>query len=193
MRIVSGFARSALCVGGVLSFGLAHASGAGFFVDAGVGATNPDGDSGSDTAYRVGLGYRWAVGEQAHLGLHAGYVDLGTVATGSVTTIGGSGSFTRSIDVDGRLATVGADARFALAPQWHVDVRGGYLRGHLHANVPRVLIGGDDPNGWTAGVGVGYDINDHWTADLGYDQYRLNVSDNHFDVGVAGAGLEYRF
>ena len=88
---------------------------------------------------------------------------------------------------------MGVDARIGLAPQWHVDLRGGYLRGHLEANAPRILIEERDPHGWTAGVGVGYDLSEHWTIDVGYDEYRLNVPYGHFNIGMADVGMEYRF
>lgn len=200
-----------------------------WFIDANVGRTSGNGDNGfgdskgafnflhGDRSRRTGYGlvggYRWKVGQDMAMGLEGGYTDLGNFAVKNV--------FESDKEVDQRTSSnalrgwmLGVNGRINLVPQWYLAARGGYFFGNsngtnynnsLGQNLGLSKGGDSGRGGWYAGVGTGWDINEHWGVGAHYDYYHVStgrvrdnatgveVSDVKRSTGIVSLNVEYRF
>ena len=173
--------------------------GAGnWFVDAGVGRTGSatDGGFGSNlgndfnfgksqrgrkTGYSLLGGYRWKLGPNLALGLEAGYADLGNFKLQNTFNGDKIDQTTTTQALHGWL--LGANGRINLATQWYLSARGGFFHannyGHIYDDVGQNLgeftTAKAGRDGWYAGVGTGWDIDEHWGVGLSYDYYHANA------------------
>jgi OmpA-OmpF porin, OOP family len=141
-------------------------------------------------------GYRFAINPEASVGVEAGYQYLGFVDA--------KGSYAGDSSARGRFhaPTLGANLRWNFNPDWYAEVRAGafYAQGvglanNVYAfNTPVQRFNNVRPY---AGVGVGYNINQHFSVGVNYNYY-----DATSKGGNAGAQLqtnavtvagEYRF
>ncbi|MGF6493665.1 outer membrane immunogenic protein [Luteibacter sp. 621] len=171
------------------------------------------GEKGRRTGYGVLGGYRWKVGPDLGLGLEAGYTDLGNYRVKNV--------FESGQDVDQKSERdalrgwmLGANMKLNLVPQWYITMHGGYFRsndnGHNYNNSFGQDLGlssGGRPNrgSWYAGIGTGWDINEHFGVGVSYDYFHANAGklvdnttgatqpDLKRSTGLLSLAGEYRF
>lgn len=199
-----------------------------WFIDANVGRTNGNGNSGFGsnggsfnflhgekgrrTGYGLTGGYRWKVGQDLGLGVELGYTDLGNFRVKNVFN---------SQDVNQRTTTnalrgwlVGVNGRINLMPQWYLGARGGYFHGNDNHNNYNNSLGQDlglssggnsGRGGWYAGIGTGWDINEHFGVGVHYDYFKVSTgkikddatgvetSDLKRSTGIVSLTGEYRF
>jgi outer membrane immunogenic protein len=200
-----------------------------WFIDANVGRTNGSdtggfgsntggfnflhGEKGRKTGYGLMGGYRWKAGPDLGLGLEAGYVDLGNYRVKNV--------FESDQDVNQRSSRnalrgwiVGVNGRINLAPQWYLSAHGGYFRANDNNNNYNNTVAEDlgfsdggrkNRGSWYAGVGTGWDVNEHWGVGVQYDYFHANagrVRNNATgetspglkrSTGIVSLAGEYRF
>jgi OOP family OmpA-OmpF porin/outer membrane immunogenic protein len=169
-----------------------------WFLDAGIGRTgsSTSGGFGSNigndfnfgksqrgrkTGYNLFGGYRWKLGPNLALGLEAGYADLGNFKLQN--TFNGDKIDQTSTTQALRGWLVGTNGRINLATQWYLSARGGFFHAngsdHIYDNVDQNLgeftTAKAGRNGWYAGVGTGWDIDEHWGVGLSYDYYHANA------------------
>jgi OOP family OmpA-OmpF porin/outer membrane immunogenic protein len=169
-----------------------------WFIDASVGRTgNGSGGFGSNltsdfnfgksqrgrkTGYGLLGGYRWKVGQNLGLGLEAGYVDLGNFKLQNTFSDEKVDQSSTSQALHGWL--VGVNGRINLTTGWYLSGRGGYFHANDYNHVYNTAVGEDlgtvtttkaGRGSWYAGVGTGWDIDQHWGVGLSYDYYHANA------------------
>lgn len=171
------------------------------------------GNKGRRTGYGVLGGYRWKVGPDLGLGLEAGYADLGNYRVKNV--------FEEDQDVNQKATKnalrgwmVGVNGKINLVPQWYISMHGGLFWSNDNNNNYNNSVsqdlgfsnGGRDGRGsWYAGLGTGWDINEHFGVGVSYDYFHANagkVRDNTTgevspglkrSTGIVSLAGEYRF
>jgi OOP family OmpA-OmpF porin/outer membrane immunogenic protein len=199
-----------------------------WFIDANVGRTNGNGsggfgsnagsfnplrgDRGRRTGYGLVGGYRWKVGQDIGVGLEAGYTDLGNFR---IKNVFNSGSVNQRETTDAlRGWLVGVNGRINLAPQWYIGARGGYFHANDNNHNYNNSLGQDlglssggnsGRGGWYAGIGSGWDINQHFGIGLHYDYFHASTGtikntvsgtespDLKRSTGIVSLTGEYRF
>ncbi|MEO5626304.1 MAG: porin family protein [Dokdonella sp.] len=189
-----------LCAMFALAPAVVHAEEGSFFVNGGLGRSSLNRfDGADDTGYRIGLGYRWAVGANALIGVEAGYTDLGTIGTIVETfigPIGGTGLPTITsvrADLKEHGPTLGINARFNLTPQWFVAGRGGYMRAQFTTTPSNINLLGSSEDAWYAGAGIGYDVSRHFSIGINYDYSRSDTNGIRIAPTLVTLSGEYRF
>ncbi|HEX7815474.1 porin family protein [Dyella sp.] len=198
-----------------------------WFIDANVGRTgggnggfgqNLDsfnftkGERGRRTGYGLTGGYRWKVGQDFGLGLEAGYVDLGNFRVKNVFNSQPVNQSSTTNALRGWL--VGVNGRMNLVDGWYLSARGGYFHANNYDHrytadesaALGVTTGGRAGRGsWYAGLGTGWDINQHWGVGVSYDYFHANAgklidtatgateSDLKRSTGIVSLSGEYRF
>jgi len=163
--------------------------------------------NGRRTGYGVLAGYRWKAGPDVGLGLEAGYSDLGNYRLSNLGNSGSVNQIRRENALHGWL--VGANGRINLVPQWYISAHGGYFHannngGAYNDSLSQDLFHGGDRGGYYAGIGTGWDINEHFGLGLKYDYYHVSAgkvhdvpSNSDFAVrrstGIVSLDAEYRF
>ena len=184
------------------------------FVDVNVGRTsgNSDGGFGGDasafnffsghrgrrTGYGLLGGYRWKVGQDLGLGVEAGYTDLGNFRVRNVFNSDPVNQRSTTNALRGWL--LGANGRINLTPQWYVGAHAGWFWANDNNDRYYDTIGqdlgfsdGDRPGrgSWYAGVGTGWDVNEHFGVGVRYDYFHANAG--HYtnpDTGERITGLK---
>lgn len=142
----------------------------------------------NNTALILNAGYR----DRGILGFEAGYTNLG-----SVTAQDDLGDRAK-IRADGW--TLGLNGHFNLTDHWYLGARAGLFLWKMKATLTyndgtgRSTLRGSQQNvRWYAGVGTGYDINQHWSVGASFDYYK--VSKSGYDIGskIFSVSGEYRF
>jgi len=145
----------------------------------------------TDTSGAVRFGYDWNTNAWSY-GVEGGYVDLGK-ATGTVYTPYGTAGF--NVKTSGWL--LGGNGKYRFANHMFVSARLGWFHSTFDASVPGAGSQSFSGNGGYAGVGVGYDFNQHFSLGAGYDTYhgRATVfgTKSKESIGVYSAFAEYRF
>lgn len=192
-------AAAVLCAIVALTPTVARAAEGSFFINGGIGRSSLNRfDGADDTGYRIGLGYRWAVGANALIGVEGGYTDLGTIGTLVETfigPIGGTSVPTTSVHADLKEhgPTLGVNARFNLTPQWFVAGRGGYMRAQFTTRPSSVNLLGSSEDAWYAGAGFGYDVSRHFSIGMNYDYIRADANGIRIAPTLVTVNGEYRF
>jgi hypothetical protein len=175
---------------------------AGFFVGARVGQGQFTGGSSDNTnTYSLDLGYRWAINGHNSLGFEAGYVKPKDIDYAYISGYG---------RLKSQAYTLGATYHFTFAGNhsgghWFFAARVGYM--HWNQDEKDTSYGSNyvgyvssaSGTGSYAGVGIGYDFNDHVGLGLNYDYYLSDVSDDGYGdysingLSVPSLGLEIRF
>ncbi|BBD81018.1 outer membrane protein [Aerosticca soli] len=182
----------------------------GWYVDGGLGVSyiGKGPYNGSNYAGSLTGGYRWAVSDELSIGAELGYVYLGKQDAGQsyrdAYHAKGGTSETRS---DLRGGTLGAALRWNFSPEWYMNLRAGVFDAHgsglsdSHDPVRRTF---NHNIGYYAGLGAGWDINQHWSVGVSYDYYQVNRDRKmvngqwdgtrvHMDTQTLTASAEYRF
>ncbi|OOG51034.1 hypothetical protein [Rhodanobacter sp. C01] len=163
--------------------------------------------NGRRTGYSVLGGYRWKVGSDLGLGLEAGYADLGNY---KLSNLGSSGSVNQSSTQNAlRGWMLGGNGRINLLPKWYISGHAGYFHannngGAYNDTLSQDLFHGGDRGGYYAGIGTGWDINDHFGLGVKYDYFHASAGNIHdiptdadFAVrrstGIVSLDAEYRF
>ena len=186
-----------LAAAGMIATSAAHADQTtGWFVNGNVGtahykATANGLGSGTDsnTAFMLNAGWR----DQGILGFEVGYTNLGS--SSAKDNLGDSAK----LRADGW--NLGLNGHFNFNDHWYMSARtGGYLwklKAKATINnggISQTWHGSKQGLGWYAGVGTGYDINQHWSVGANFDYYKIR---NHggYDIGtrVFSVSGEYRF
>lgn len=179
--------------------------GSGFGNDSGNFFKN---ENGRRTGYSVLGGYRWKAGSDLGLGVEAGYSDLGNYKLSNLGNNNGSVD-QRSSENALRGWMVGANGRINVMPQWYISMHGGYFHannndGAYNDTLSQDLFHGGDRGGFYAGVGTGWDINEHFGVGVQYDYFHASAgtlhdvpSNSDFAVrrstGIVSLNAEYRF
>jgi OOP family OmpA-OmpF porin len=166
----------------------------GFFVSgtAGRATVNKGRYNGHDMAYGLQGGYRWNVAPGLKLGVEGGYTDLGNIHAKS-NYYGSPVADRRESNMHGWNA--GVNAHYDITQNWYVGVRGGLWafqgRGITHNDLSsRSAI---DKTSWYAGVGTGYNFNDHVSLGVSYDHYDAKKDGLNLSTNVPSIKAEYRF
>lgn len=199
---------TSIALAGLAIFPAAHArstaaTDAGFFVGAkaGQGYFNGDSDQRSNT-YTVDLGYRWALGNRNNLGIEFGYVKPNDLEYDSLLS---------NSNMETKAWSVGANYQVTFGgngsgPHWFFAARAGYMHWTQDTltNVssygqPYAYRDSVTGTGSYAGVGLGFDFNEHVGMGLYYDYYLADISRDQYgnyyidDLSVPSLGLEIRF
>jgi outer membrane immunogenic protein len=198
-----------------------------WFIDANVGRTNgfnnhdfgnlsgfdfAHGQRGRRTGYGVEGGYRWKVGPDLGLGVEVGYADLGNYL---VKNLFNSNPVNQTSSVNALHGwLVGVNGRLNLVQGWYLSARGGYFHANDYNHAYPYTIGGNlgsltngraGHDSWYAGVGTGWDVNDHFGIGVQYDYFHANAgrvtdpitgataADLKRSTGIASIKAEYRF
>jgi hypothetical protein len=165
----------------------------------------------TDTAYGALAGYRWVVDRPFSIGVEAGYVDLGKMT--SSNTIGGNGqvfSDTFNYKLRSKAVLVGASGKWDLPNGFTITAHAGIAHSRTNYKVhshyqdqyltdkSTVIDDQSTDNAIYAGLGFGYDFNEHFGITVTYDRYSLKAENvtgdtRGVDVGVFGGAVEYRF
>lgn len=177
---------------GALAATPAMAQDGGFFLEGRGGSASFDEDPFDDTttAFQFNVGYRWGL-----FGLEGGYVSFNDIED----TFAG-------IDVNAEIDgwTLGVNGRSNFADQWYLSGRLGAFMWDADANTVicetpsncASVRADDDGTDFYAGVGVGYDFNDQWSAGIAYDYFGIEGSGDEIDTldtNVFSATVELRF
>lgn len=170
------------------------------------------GEQGRRTGYGLLGGYRWKVGDDLGLGLEAGYTDLGNYRIKNVFNSGDVNQKSTEDALRGWMA--GVNGRINLLPQWYLSAHGGLFyandnndRFYNSAGQDLGFSNGGRPgrSSWYAGVGTGWDINEHVGLGVQYDYFHANagkIKDNTTgetqpglkrSTGIVSVNAEYRF
>lgn len=166
------------------------AADTGLYVDGAVGQASVDdeGIDDNDTAFRLGVGYRFL----ENFGAEIGYLDLGEVS--EEVAIGGA---TASVEADGFYAGVsGRIPLYETNTGFFLSARAGLYfwdaTGRLRQGTTTVRLD-DSDNDFYVGVGAGYDFNEQFGLGLTYDRYQLGDGDSDLNYGVISLAGEVRF
>jgi len=166
--------------------------------------------NGSNYAGALTGGYRWAVSPDMSIGPELGYVYLGKQdvrdSYRDAFYANGQSGKTRS---NLRGATLGGAMRLNFNPSWYLNLRAGLLdaRGSGLSDSREQPVRRSFTNnfGYYAGIGTGWDINNHWSLGVNYNYYQvsrdLKTMPNgqragtraHLDTQTLTASAEYRF
>ena len=154
-----------------------HAQGHdGFYADGSYGsASMPAGSAGSSPTTAVDVGYRWS-----WFGVEAGYADLG----------GNPYDYAEHGSADA--FTFGVSGHWNLTPNWYLTSRVGALfwnSRYSFSDVHGTDHYHENGTSWRAGLGAGYDFNDHFGLGLNYDWYNID----HATINGPSLKAEYRF
>ena len=184
----------AVVLGAVSSAAFAADTGA-FFINANVGQSHFH-DHGfsdrtdSDAAARVG--YVWHVGDASDFGVEAGYANLGQASESLIVNL-------NTVNVATKLTgpVIGGNYKYKFANKMYVSVRAGWFRSKFNVNVPGSGSQSFSGNGAYSGIGVGYDINQHFGLGVNFDEYhgRATFYGTKAKEGVSALSgfAEYRF
>ncbi|HET7329163.1 outer membrane protein [Dyella sp.] len=122
-------------------------------------------DSHGDAIGGIKGGYRFAINPETSIGVEAGYQYLGRIDARD-----GAGSSFRS-KLYG--PTLGANLRYNFTPNWYGEVRAGgfYAQGQGLTNTASPSYERFERTRYYAGVGVGYNIDQHWSVGVNYNYY----------------------
>ncbi|KRE99923.1 hypothetical protein ASG87_13090 [Frateuria sp. Soil773] len=199
-----------------------------WFIGANVGRTNGNsnggfgsnasgfnflhGERGRRTGYGLIGGYRWKVGQDLGLGLEAGYTDLGNFRVKNVFNSNDVNQRKQENALRGWL--VGVNGRINLMPQWYMGFHGGYFRANDNNRNYNNSVGQDlhlssggraGRGSWYAGIGTGWDVNEHFGVGVQYDYFHANAgkvrnddtgetrADFKRSTGIVSLTGEYRF
>ena len=184
----------AVVLGAVSTSSFAASQGA-FFINANVGQSNFH-DHGfsnhTDTTTAARAGYAWRVGDASEFGVEAGYVDLGR-ASGSVVV------YNSSVGFDTKLSgpLLGANFKYTFSNKIYVSARAGWFRSKFDANIAGIGSQRFSGDGAYSGLGVGYDITQHFSLGVNFDEYhgRATVYGTKAKEGVSALSgfAEFRF
>ncbi|MEO8778070.1 MAG: porin family protein [Rhodanobacter sp.] len=163
--------------------------------------------NGRRTGYSALAGYRWKVGPDLGLGLEAGYADLGNY---KLSNLGKSGSVNQTSTQNALHGWVlGGNGRINLLPGWYIGAHAGYFHannngGAYNDTVNQALFHGGNSGGYYAGIGTGWDINEHFGVGVKYDYFHASAGNVHdvptntdFSVrrstGIVSLTGEYRY
>lgn len=178
--------------------------GSGFGNDSGGLFQNKN---GRRTGYTALAGYRWKVGPDLGLGLEAGYSDLGNY---KLSNLGNSGSVDQTSRENAlRGWMLGGNGRINLMPHWYIGAHAGYFHannngGAYNNSLNKALFHGGNAGGYYAGLGTGWDVNNHFGVGVKYDYFHASAgtihdqpSNSDFAVrrstGIVSLDAEYRF
>lgn len=209
--------KTAFAAAMVVASGASFAADDGqFFVNGQVGSKNASlsksvkGVKKSDTIGTLRLGYMWNNGPLSY-GAETGYVVLGSengiipaAADGiSPRIVGGGKKDDEAVRIKVKGWIFGGNAKFHFDDHWFVSGRGGLFRSNVTVRTGGVSTGlststKSTKNGYYAGVGGGYDFNEHFGLGVNFDYYRAraNLGDGTTTGGgykVYGLTGEYRF
>lgn len=197
-----------------------------WFIDANVGRTGGGnggfgqnlgtynfnkGERDRRTGYGLTGGYRWKVGQDFGLGVEAGYTDLGNFRVKNIFNSQPVNQSSTTNALRGWL--VGVNGRMNLVQGWYLSARGGYFHANNYNHVftsdevaQGLTTGGKAGRGsWYAGLGTGWDIDQHWGVGVAYDYFHANAgkirdtntgaitSDLKRSTGIVSLNGEYRF
>ncbi|HEX7368649.1 MAG TPA: outer membrane beta-barrel protein [Rhodanobacteraceae bacterium] len=166
----------------------------GFFVNGNAGHSyfGSGQNSGSDTGYAIGGGYRWGVAPGFAIGPEVGYNDLGNVRVHNVFN-------SQPVISDNKSSlhgwTVGANAKYNFNPNWYVSARTGlyHWNGHGMTRDITPISTARNGDGYYGGVGVGYDFSRNFGIGVNYDYYRAKKDNINLSTGLLSAQAEVRF
>ncbi len=183
----------------------------GWYLDGDLGASRISKGPYNGNNYAGGLtgGYRWAVSPDMSVGAELGYVYLGKQDARSgyeqAYYANGGSNETRS---NLRGATLGGALRWNLVPNWYINLRAGAFDAHgsglSDSSFAPVRRSFSNNLGYYAGIGTGWDINQHWGVGLNYNYYQVNRGESTIngqrtgtrvgmDTSTLTASAEYRF
>jgi OOP family OmpA-OmpF porin/outer membrane immunogenic protein len=162
----------------------------GVYLDGAAGRTAVD-DQGlddSDTAFRVGGGWRFL----ENFGAEVGYADLGKMSED--VAIGGA---TASVSADGFYAGLSGKVPLYDANNgFYVGARAGLYfwdaTGRLRQGTTTVRVD-DSGNDFYVGVSGGYDFNEQFGLGLAYDRYQAGDNGGDLTYGTWSVTGEVRF
>lgn len=186
----------------------------GFYVDIGVGQAKADldtpsgwNDDDTDTAYSVGVGYKF----NNYIAIEGGYLDLGEASQTGTGTVSGTlygspfsatGTFTGTYEVDGFY--LGPVLRLPVADRLELNARAGvYFWGlDVKASATGTLTyagtiyaggvtatGSDDGEDFYFGIGATYNATKSIAVGADWTRYDIDGT----DVDVLSARLKYNF
>ena len=142
----------------------------------------------NDAAFIVNAGWR----DQRILGVEVGYTDLGSVSAND-----GAGSRAK---LSGDGWTLGLNGHFNPTAHWFISARGGAFQWKLHAKATLADVdgtetfrGSEQSLDWYAGVGTGYDIDQHWGIGANFDYYKMAKHGADVGTRIFSISAEYRF
>lgn len=164
-------------------------------------------EKGRRTGYSVLGGYRWKSGQDMGLGLEAGYADLGNYKLSNLGTSGSVNQRSTQNSLHGWM--LGGNGRINLMPQWYISAHAGYFHannngGAYNDSLNQDLFHNGASGGYYAGVGTGWDINEHLGLGVKYDYFHVSAGNIHDapsntdfalrrSTGIVSLGAEYRF
>ena len=162
----------------------------GWYIDGTLGQAMVD-DNGvddTDTAFRIGTGWRFF----ENFGAEIGYQDLGKVSD-SID----AGNLSASVETDGLYAGVaGKIPLYDGGTGFYLGARTGMYwwdaTGRVRSGNTTVSIDDSDSD-FYVGVSGGYDLNEQFGVGLAYDWYQVGDNDTDFSYGVWGLTGEVRF
>jgi len=198
--------KAALAVAMVAGAGTAMASDDGqFFVNGEVGSKTHHlsrNAHGEKNGWGGGLrfGYMWNL-ENAAFGLEAGYVNLGKVKVSETVpvisprpTIGPSPTAKVSYKGSMKGFVLGGNFKYHFGDNWFASARGGLFRANTNDSISQdgvtQLSIKETANKFYAGVGAGYDFNEHFGLASNFDYFRAGSGDH---AKLYGVSAEYRF
>ena len=158
----------------------------GFFVDGSIGRNEASSYWSHNTARAIDGGYRWG-----WFSIDLGYVDFSR-ATGSfhdVAPNAGKLEYKSSIWDRGIVADIGG--RWTIGTNWYYTVKAGLNFWQESSRLDYFMPPAppshfhDSGTSWNAGVGIGYQFNQHLSAGLEYDWYH--------DASALSLTAEYKF
>ncbi len=166
----------------------------GWYVGAEAGYSSLDKGPYNDGNVAGGIkgGYRFAISPNTSVGVEAGYQYLG-----QVDARGASGDSSLRSKLEG--PTLGASLRYNFTPNWYGEVRGGafYAQGQGLTNSDDPSYRRFDRTRYYAGVGVGYNITQNWSAGVNYNYYDGTSKGGNRGVqlqtNAVTVAAEYRF
>jgi OmpA-OmpF porin, OOP family len=157
--------------------------------------------SDTSAAGALRLGYVWNSGAVSW-GVETGYVDLGSV-TGAPPTIGGPPlGGPGQIQITTRGEVLGGNFKLHYGDYgWFLSARGGWFHSQTDGSykdfLGHTLISTNSSgDGVYAGVGLGYDFNQHIGVSLNYDFFQTRaggIYQGHYNTSMYGGTFEYRF
>jgi outer membrane immunogenic protein len=173
------------------------ATGGGFGSNLGNDFNFSKNERGRKTGYGLSGGYRWKLGPNLALGLEAGYADLGNFKLQNTFNGDKIDQTSSTQALHGWL--LGANGRINLTTSWYLSARGGYFHAnnydHVYSaemdqNLGTVTTAKAGRGSWYAGVGTGWDIDEHWGVGLSYDYYHANAGKVRLASGEETATLK---